>query len=112
MRQRLLSLLLSRTWLLLLLLLGALSSAWYGLSNTISGMQKAPWVVVLIFGLLVGWLLARSRLKTFWALLCLFTLGIIYTLIFFAKLGSPLFTMLRTSLLYSQRFVAMVLHAP
>jgi transglutaminase-like putative cysteine protease len=102
MIQHLLRLLLTRTWLLLLLLLGALSSAWYGLSSSLSGMQRAPWVVVLIFGLLAGWLLARTRLRTLWAILLLAGLGILFPIIFFAKLGSPLLAMLRTSLLFGK----------
>lgn len=60
---RLQRILLSRTWLSLLLLMGALSSTWYGLSQVIYGMQRAPWVLVLIMGILVGWALARTRLK-------------------------------------------------
>lgn len=51
----------NRTWLLLLFLIVALSSAFFGLSKVISGMEKVPWVLILSLGILVGWALAATR---------------------------------------------------
>jgi transglutaminase-like putative cysteine protease len=95
-------LVLNRTWLLLLFLVGALSSAWYGLSQIISGMERVPWALVLVLGILVGWALAASHLKTPWAVLAMLLLGIFFSAIFFAHLGQPALAFLRSSLLFSK----------
>lgn len=102
MIERLLRLLLSRTLLSLLLLMGAMSSAWYGLSRVILGTQRVPWTLVLILGLLAGWILARTRLKTPWGILVMFLLGIFFCSIFFAQLGEPGLALLRSSIQFSK----------
>ena len=102
MIERLLRLLLSRTLLSLLLLMGAMSSAWFGLSRVISGTQRVPWFLVLISSLLVGWILARTRLKTPWGILVMFLLGIFFCSIFFAQLGEPGLALLRSSIQFSK----------
>ena len=99
---RLLRLLLSRTTLTLLLLMGALSSAWYGLSQIISGMERVPWVLILSLGSVVGWVLASTRLKLPWGVLAMFLLGVIFSTIFFARLGSPILALGRASLIFSK----------
>jgi hypothetical protein len=95
MIKQLLDILLSRTWLLLLFLIGALASAWFGLSQIISGMERVPWVLVLALGVLVGWTLAATQLKTPWATLIIILLGIFFSTIFFAQLGKPVLALLR-----------------
>ncbi len=92
----------NRTWLLLLFLIVALSSAFFGLSKVISGMEKVPWVLILSLGILVGWALAATRLKTPWAILLIVLLGIFFSTIFFAQLGKPVLAFLRSSLLFSK----------
>ena len=50
------------TLLMLLLLLTALSSVTLGLADVIRGFDTGLILFVLIFGLLVGWVLAKSPL--------------------------------------------------
>lgn len=99
---RLQRILLSRTWLSLLLLMGALSSTWFGLSQAIYGMQRTPWVLVLSMGILVGWALGRTRLKTPWGILLMFLLGVFFCSIFFAKLGEPGLALMRSGIIFSK----------
>jgi transglutaminase-like putative cysteine protease len=94
----------NRTWLLLLFLIVALSSAYFGLSKIISGMERVPWALVLSIGILVGWALAATRLKTPWAFLLIVLLGLFFSAIFFTQLGKPVLALLRSSLLFSKEF--------
>ena len=93
---------LNRTWLLFLFLAMALSSASYGLSQIISGMERVPWVLVLGIGILFGWALAASQSKTPWAILLIVLVGIFLLIIYFAQLGKPILSLLRSHLLFNK----------
>lgn len=80
------------TFLLLLIVVG---SVVYGLSEIIRGLIFSPLFIFAFLGLLSSWLLARSRIRTWLAVLVLLISGLVGTYIWVGHLLQPILNLLR-----------------
>jgi len=78
-----------------LLLVVIVASVVYGLAEIIRGGVFAPLFILAFLGLLMGWLLAHSRIKTWLAFLVLLISGMVGTYVWVAHLFLPLLNLLR-----------------
>ncbi len=79
-----------------LLLSSALSSIAIGLNSILRGLDVALVLTVTALGLLIGWLLAKSRLPGWLAGIIALGLGIVLIFLRVGQLGGKLITLLRT----------------
>lgn len=84
-----------RNLLLFILLIAAVSSAAYGLADSIRGLDPARLLLLGSLALLVGWYLGREDLGPAWGWGLLLLLGVEIIIILVAQLGGPLWAFLR-----------------
>jgi len=88
-----------------LLLVVVVASVVYGLTEIIRGLVFGPLFFLALISLLFGWLLARSRMRTWLALLVLLISGIVGTYVWVAHLFIPLLNLIRPLPPYFWAFV-------
>jgi transglutaminase-like putative cysteine protease len=84
-----------RNSLIFILLIAAVSSAAYGLADSIRGLDPVMLLLLGSLALLLGWYLGRENLGPAWGWGLLLLLGVEVIVIVVAQLGSPLWAFLR-----------------
>ncbi len=102
----------SKSWLTIILLLAAIGSVTSALVSSIPILRNAPLLNYMLFGIAAGWLLAKTRLRGWWALPLGLASGAGAILFGYGSLGPPLLSIARGSLIYVYGLVSWLVQLP